>query len=370
MKAENKVIKHKLSVFELAKTLGNVAAACRQRGVSKTQFYEWKRRFQTHGIEGLRDLPPIVKNHPFTTPPEVVERIKKMATGQPSRGCGYYSELLAAEGISVSKVTVQKILDDNGLGKRYDRWLALEKMNAEGIELTAEQVAFIEKENPQFRERHVESSKPGELLSQDTFYVGRMKGVGKVYLHAVIDTHGSYAFGFLHTNKKPEAAVAVVHNDVLPFYEKHGIEVGAILTDNGTEFCGTDAHPYELYLELCDIEHRRTRVRRPQTNGFIERFNRTILDEFFRIAFRKKLYESVAELQKDMDAWLAFYNTERPHQGYRNMGRKPIETILGMKRKTRNGASGAASRSRAASEVPASSEQNATKHESEVRGEA
>jgi transposase InsO family protein len=146
-------------------------------------------------------------------------------------------------------------------------------------------------------------------------------------MHTVIDNYGSFAFGFLHTTKQPEAAVVVVHNDVVPFYKAHGIEVKAILTDNGREYCGTEAHPYELYLALNDIEHRRTQVRRPQTNGFVERFHRTVLDEFFRIVFRKKLYETVASLQEDLDSWLHEYNYERPHLGYRNQGRRPWETI-------------------------------------------
>jgi transposase InsO family protein len=214
------------------------------------------------------------------------------------------------------------------MASRYDRWLKLEeKASSEGIELSAEQVKMIEKMNPCFRERHVESSRPGELLSQDTFYVGILKGVGKVYLHAIVDTFSSYAFGFLHTSKQPEAAVAVLHNDALPFYEERDLQVQAIVTDNGREFCGKDTHPYEIYLQLNDIEHRRTKVRRSQTNGFVERFNRTVLDEFFRIAFRTKFYESVASLQEDLDAWLIHYNMERPHQGYRNMGRRPIDTI-------------------------------------------
>jgi transposase InsO family protein len=143
----------------------------------------------------------------------------------------------------------------------------------------------------------------------------------------VIDTYGSFAFGFLHTTKQPEAAVAVVHNEVLPFYVEHSITVKAILTDNGREYCGTDAHPYELYLALNDIEHRRTQVRRPQTNGFIERFNRTVLDEFFRVVFWQRLYESLESLQTDLDNWLHEYNYERPHLGYRNQGRRPWETI-------------------------------------------
>lgn len=173
----------------------------------------------------------------------------------------------------------------------------------------------------------MESSRPGELLNQDTFYVGHLKGVGKVYLHVVVDTYSSYAFGFLHVSKQPEAAVAVLHNEALPFYEERGLAVEALLTDNGREFCGRDTHPYELYLELNDIEHRTTKVRRPQTNGFVERFNRTALDEFFRQAFRQKFYASVEELQEDLDEWLEQYNTKRTHQGYRNMGRRPLDTI-------------------------------------------
>lgn len=328
-KSEQKVIKHKLSVLELAQALGNVSEACKRRGVSRTQFYEWKRRFQTHGIEGLKDLPPIHKTHPFTTPKEVVEKIKELAIRHPSRGCKYLEHLLSSEGIRVSSVTIQKHLDDMGLGKRYDRWLAIERLAAEGPQkLSGEQVAFIEKQNPQFRERHVESSCPGELLNQDTFYVGYLKGVGKVYLHAVVDTYCSFAFGFLHINKCPEAAVAVLHNDVLPFYKNYNIKIQNILTDNGSEFKGTENHPYELYLELNDIKHRTTQIRKPQTNGFIERFNRTVLDEFFRIKFREKFYETLDELQNDLDEWLEFYNYNRPHQGYRNMGKKPIENIL------------------------------------------
>jgi len=178
-----------------------------------------------------------------------------------------------------------------------------------------------------FKERHVESAAPGELLCQDTFFVGTLKGVGRVYLHTVIDTYGSFAFGFLHTTQQPEAAVAVVHNDVLPFYEAHGLPVKAILTDNRREYCGTEAHPYELYLELNDIEHRRTKVRSPQTNGFVERFNRTVLDEFFRVVFRQKLNENLESLQTDLDNWLHEYTYERQHLGYRNQGRSPLETI-------------------------------------------
>lgn len=328
MKAEQKLAQGRLSVLELAEALGNVSEACRRRGVSRTQFYEYKRRFQTHGIEGLKDLPPVHKNHPMTTPEEVQQKIVALSLSHPAWGCNRVSDQLKLEGISVSAPTVQNILNKEGLGTRYERWLKLEEKTAERkVELTAEQVAFIEKQNPCFKERHVESARPGELLNQDTFFVGHLKGVGKVYLHAVVDTYSSFAFGFLHVSKQPEAAVAVLHNEALPFYAERGLKVEHVLTDNGREFCGGESHPYRIYLELNEIEHRTSKVRRPQTNGFVERFNRTALHEFFREAFRKKLYESVEVLQRDLDEWLYYYNRERPHQGYRNMGRRPIERI-------------------------------------------
>lgn len=328
MEQAEKVARQRLSVLELAEALGNVSQACRQRGMTRTQFYEYKRRFQTHGLEGLKDLPPIHKHHPQTTPPEVVDRILDLSLKHPGWGCVKISDMLKLQGVSVSSPTVQNILIKHGMGTKYERLLKLEeKVAAEPIELTAEQIALIEKANPCFRERHVESSRPGELLAQDTFYVGQLKGVGKVYMQAVVDTYGSYAFGFLHTGKVPEFAVAVLHNDVLPFYKEKGLPVTAVLTDNGREYCGKETHPYELYLALNDIEHRRTKVRRPQTNGFVERFNKTALDEFFRVAFRERFYDSVEALQADFDQWLIHYNTQRPHRGYRNMGKRPIDTI-------------------------------------------
>lgn len=328
MLAEVKLAYQRLSILELAEALGNVSEACRQRGMTRTQFYEYKKRFQERGLEGLKDLPPIHKSHPQTTPPEVQEQVIALSLEHPRWGCVKLSDLLKLRGVSVSSPTVQNILIKNGLGQKYDRMLELERRHLEeGFELTEEQVKALEKNNPSFRERHVESSQPGELLSADTYSVGVIKGVGRVYLHAVVDTYGSYAFGYLHTTKQPEAAALVLHNDVLPFYRDRNLPVTAVLTDNGREFCGREMHPYELYLALNDIDHRRTAVRSPQTNGFVERFIRTVKEEFFEVAFRQKFFESVPVLQADLDTWLAHYNTERPHRGYRNMGRRPIDTV-------------------------------------------
>lgn len=326
--AATKLAQHRLSVLQLAEALGNAAEACRRTRMDRTSFYEYKRRFQTHGLEGLKDLPPIHHSHPATTPPEVVAQILALSLQNPAWGCCRLSAQLKLRNVSVSSPTIQKILIKNGLASKYERLLRLEAQALDHeVELTPAQVAAIEKANPCFQERHVESTRPGELLCQDTFYVGVLKGVGKVYLQAVVDTFGSYAFGYLHTGKLPEQAALILHNDVLPQYQEWGLSIGAVLTDNGREFCGRESHPYELFLALHDIEHRKTQVRRPRTNGFVERFNKTVLDEFFRPAFRTQFYESVEALQVDLNTWLRFYNEERPHLGYRNRGKRPIDTI-------------------------------------------
>ena len=325
---KKKIAHQRLSVLQLAKAMGNITEACRRSGMDRTSFYAWKKRYEESGIVGLEDLPPIHHSHPNTTPEEVVRQVLEFSLRHPTWGCTKVSDGLKREGVSVSSPTVQKILIRNEMASRYERLLKLEERHfKEGLELTPEQIALIEKNNPCFAERHVESSTPGELLSQDTKLIGTLSGIGRVYLHAVVDTFGSYGFGFLHINKIPEAAMAVLHNDVLPKYQEWNLPVQAILTDNGREYCGTDAHPYELYLRLNDIEHRTTKVKSPQTNGFAERFMKTVKEEFIVTAFRSNIYESIEALQTDFDAWLKHYNEERPHRGYRNLGNTPWETV-------------------------------------------
>lgn len=202
MDAELRVAHQKLSVLQLAESLPNVREACRQRGVSPPRFYEYKRRFQTHGIEGLKDLLPIPKSNPLTIPPEQVERILALSLAHPTWGCNKLCNSLALEGIKISYPTIQNIFNKHEMGTRYERLLKLEEHSlGHLIELSPQQVDWMEKSNPCFRERHIESSRPGKVLSQDTFYVGVLKGVGRVYLHAVVDTYSSYAFSFLHTTK-------------------------------------------------------------------------------------------------------------------------------------------------------------------------
>ncbi|MBX7259784.1 MAG: integrase core domain-containing protein, partial [Candidatus Hydrogenedentes bacterium] len=120
----------------------------------------------------------------------------------------------------------------------------------------------------------------------------------------------------------------ILNESVLPFFEEHEASITTILSDNGREFCGRpDQHPYELFLQLEGIEHRTTRVRRPQSNGFIERFHRTLLDEHLRVAGRTNWYETIEAMQVDLDEFLGRYNTKRPHQGLNMEGRTPYQVF-------------------------------------------
>jgi transposase InsO family protein len=329
MTAKKKIAQKRLTLLQLAEKLRNVSEACRHHGVSRSQFYEYKRAFQERGFEGLMDQPPIPKSFPNETPSEVKEKVVERSLEHPAWGPVHIGDHLRLEGVSVSPSTVRNIWLKEHMETRYKRLLRLEeKKNGQDVELTEEQIKLLEKANPCFRERKVESPYPGYLLCQDTFLVGTLKGIGRIYLQAVVDTFGSFAFGKLYTAKLPETAVDILYDRVLPFYEGHALRVERILTDNGREYCGRPMiHPYQIFIEFNDIQHRKTKVATPRTNGFVERFNRTVLDEFFRETFRSKFYGSVEELQQDLDQWLQYYNYERPHRGYRNMGRRPIETI-------------------------------------------
>lgn len=337
MTAKEKLAQKRLTLLQLAEKLGNVSKACRMHGVSRSQYYEYKRSFQTHGIEGLVDKPPLPGPHPNELPEGTKEKIIEVSLKHPAFGQQRISDQLRLEGLNVSPTSVRNVWIKEDMETRYKRLLRLEEKAATqaGLVLTEDQIRLIEKANPCFKERHVESEYPGQLLCQDTFYVGRLKGLGRIYLQALVDTYSSLAFGKLYTSKRPETAVDLLYDRVLPFYESHGLTIEAILTDNGTEYKGRPmVHLYEIFLDFNEIEHRKTKVGRPRTNGFVERFNRTVLDEFFRQAFRENFYQSVEALQEDLDSWLLYYNQERPHRGYRNMGRRPLETFeLGKARK-------------------------------------
>jgi len=159
--------------------------------------------------------------------------------------------------------------------------------------------------------------------------VGYLKGVGRIYQQSVLDTYSSVAFAKLYTATIPVTAADTLNDKVLPFFEYQGVDILRVLTDRGTEFCGAlDKHPYEIFFQYHEIEHTKTRARRPQSNGICEAFYKTVLNEFYKVTFRKKIYQDLEELQKDLNEWLKYYNNSRTHQGKRCHGRTPMQTFM------------------------------------------
>ena len=321
MESEEQLVDRRLSALELAETLGNVAEACRRANITRTQYYIYKARYEAQGREGLRNRPPIAKSHPQTTPVASIRQIEHLAIAHPGAGCNRLQVLLRNEGGRLSGVTIQKHLTRLGLANRHARWLALERLVRDGVPLSEEQNAFIEQHNPCFRERHTASSRPGTRFSQDTLPVVQPGGAGRLWLHSVVDTFSGYAFAALQGSKRPEAAVALLFSDVLPFCEAHGWTPAAIVTDNGREFCGSFAHPYELYLQLNGIVHLRSPAGTAEPNGFSTRFHADLRNGGFHAALQRGA--SMADLQAGLAAWLARYNRELPFEGYPNFGRRP-----------------------------------------------
>lgn len=332
MTTQEKLIKSKLSILELGEYLKNVSQACKINGVSRQHFYDIKKAYEEHGLEGLKEKTrrkPCLKNR---VAPEIEDAVVKKTYDYPAYGQVRLSNELRKDGILVSSGGVRSIWQRHNLETFKKRLRALEEKAAkEGIVYTEAQLQALETAK---REREndpdeIETQHPGYLISQDTFYVGYLKGVGRIYQQTVIDTYASVAFAKLYTSKVPVTAADILNDRVLPFFEEENIPILRVLTDRGTEFCGSpDKHPYQLYLQLNDIDHSKTKVRSPQTNGICERFHQTVLNEFYRITFRKKIYSDIETLQMDLDEYMVEYNTERTHQGKRCKGRSPMETFI------------------------------------------
>jgi len=325
-----KIIKNKMGLIRLAEQLGNVSQACKVIGYSRDSFYRFKELYDEQGEEGLRELSRSKPNPKNRVDPAIEAAVLTIALENPALGQLRVSNTLKQAGIFVSPGGVRSIWLRHGLETFKKRLKALEeKAAAENLVLTEAQLQAMEKAKEQ-REAHgeIETEHPGYLGAQDTYYVGTIKGIGRIYQQTFIDTYAKIGFAKLYTSKHAITAADLLNDRVLPWYEERSVRLLRILTDRGTEYNGSiENHEYQLYLAIEDIDHSKTKAHHPQTNGICERFHRTIKEEFYDIAFRKKVYGSLDDLQADLDQWMAYYNTERPHSGKYCDGRTPNQTF-------------------------------------------
>lgn len=320
-----------MGLLNLAEELGNVSRACKIMGFSRDTFYRYRELVDDGGFENLIEKTRKKPNLKNRIDPEVERKVNDFAIEYPAYGQKRASNELRKRGMFVSGAGIRCIWLRSNLETMKKRLVALERKSAEeGLVLTEAQVVALErKKDDDIACGEIETAHPGYLGSQDTFYVGTLKGVGRIYQQTFVDTYSKVAICKLYKTKTAITAADTLNDRVVPFFEHHSVPLLRIMTDRGTEYCGkAESHDYQLFIAMCDIDHTKTKVRHPQTNGICERFHRTILDEFYRITFRKKIYTTLEELQKDLDVWLFEYNNSRTHMGKMCCGRTPMETFI------------------------------------------
>lgn len=328
MTLEDKVHAFRLHLFCRARELANVSAACEELGVSRSLYYQLRRRFVRYGPDGLH--PKRRQGRPGR-PPQLDATVERQviawALSWPSFGPQQLSDQLAMRGIRVARSTVYRALRRHGLGTRRERLGLLERHSAQHAGLLTERTRrAIQRARPAASQRHVEAKVPGELVCLDCFYIGKLKGVGRVWQITACDAASSYGLARVFVGD-PRAAVAArfLCECVAPHFRKADFPVQRVLTDRGSEFKGT----FDEACRTLHIRHTRTQPHHAWTNGFVERLQQTILHDHWRVEFRRRYFTKLQQLEASLQSYLRFYNHERAHHGYRTKGRTPAQIVWG-----------------------------------------
>lgn len=309
----------RIRVLELAAELGNVSEACRLIGVSRTRYYEWKAIADQHGLDALQRRSRRRPTQPNETPTWQVEVIIAESVSRATLGPAQLLPFLEDRGVCLSASGVYKVLRRNGLGRRRQRVAALAAMTAAtGGPVTREAL-----DGP-FGFCHF-AARPGDLVALDSFYVGKLKGVGKVWMFTAIDTATRLATLHLlageHTAEAAAAFLQLLRSRLI----RHRVPLNGVLTDRGPEFTGK---AFGKQCAAMGITHTKTPPRSPNHNAVCERFHSTVLHEFFRTAFHRQYFTSVRSLDRQLQTWVEeHYNARRRNRGDFMAGRTPLEVL-------------------------------------------
>ena len=313
------IIYHRrVRVLDHAAQSGNVSETCRVFGISRKTFYEWKALAERYGLDALLPKSRRTPQMPNATPTWVVSELLTVAVTEPTLGCRQLADRLENRGQSVSKTTVQDLLVRHGLGRRAQRVARAAALAALTTGLVTETVA----DGP-FGFCHW-AARPGDLVAFDSFYIGNLKGVGKVYQLTAVDTATRWAMVWIMLGPVRAEHSANFATQVVKRFRKLGVSVRAVLTDNGPEYI---ASGFTAKLATLGLNHHRIPPRSPNHNAVCERFQGTVLQECWRPAFHRRRFVGVRQLPAEADAWLVHYNYRRRNHSDFMRGRRPAEVL-------------------------------------------